>query len=103
MQSIRIGAFDQHPLFRVGLVKVLEADTRMKVVAEAGSAMEALRLCTELTPDVVVLDANLLENAVDVARSIAELPGVKVLVLSSYLDAKKAATAFTIGARGYRV
>ena len=100
MEHIRIGVFDQSPLLRAGIVKVLEADTLVEVVAEAGSAMEALRLSTELTPDVVVLCANLLAEA-DVARTIAALPGVKLLILSSYLNEKKATAAFTSGARGY--
>ena len=74
MDRIRIGAFDEKPLFLAGLIHVLTAEPGMQVVAEGGSASEALRLSSELSPDVVILDANLLDEGLS---SIAALSAAK--------------------------
>jgi two-component system, NarL family, nitrate/nitrite response regulator NarL len=102
MGRIRIAAFDQIPLFRAGIVQVLNAEPGMEVVAEGSSISEALRLGTEALPDVIILDANLLEAGAVAARSITALRArAKILLLTFRVDEEQAHTAFAAGVQGY--
>ncbi|HEY1402210.1 MAG TPA: response regulator transcription factor, partial [Terriglobales bacterium] len=55
-RSIRIVIADDHPIFRDGLRRLLEAEPDMKVVGEACDGREAVKLATEIKPDILLLD-----------------------------------------------
>ena len=53
---IRVAVADDHPLFREGIRKALTLGPDLQLVAEASDGEQALRICTEHRPDVLVLD-----------------------------------------------
>ncbi len=53
---IRIVIADDHPIFRDGLRRLLESEGDMKVVGEACDGHEAVKLATEIKPDILLLD-----------------------------------------------
>lgn len=103
MDAIRVLIVDDHPLVRAGLRKLLEAEADMQIVGEAGDAMEGLRRCRELDPDVVVLDIAMprmggLEAIGLFKQAVA---GLKVVILSMYGEESLAYSALQAGAHGY--
>ncbi len=75
----------------------------MEVIGEAGNGHEAVRLATEIKPDVVVMDVNMPDlNGIEATRQLMkELPGVKVIALSMYSDKRFVAGMLKAGAAGY--
>src|SRR5271154_273094 len=55
-QPIRIVIADDHPIFRDGLRRLLESEGDMKVVGEACDGLEAVKLATQIKPDILLLD-----------------------------------------------
>ncbi|MBC8274648.1 MAG: response regulator transcription factor [Chloroflexi bacterium] len=51
---------DDHPLLRQALRSLLKKEDDFEIVAEAGDGEEATRLATELRPDVVIMDLNII-------------------------------------------
>jgi len=100
---LRVLLVDDHVLVRHGLRSVLESSGRVEVVGEAGTGREALRLLTQESPDVVLLDLRLGdEDGIEVARACREAdPGVKVLVVSAHGSSTQLRTALAAGADGY--
>jgi len=94
---------DDHTLFRRGLKALLQQDQRLKVVAEAGDASEALRLVAQHRPQVVLLDNHLPGvRGVEAIGSIKQAaPGVRVLMLTVSENAEDLAAALQAGADGY--
>ena len=69
--AIRVFVLDDHELVRTGLRTLLEAESDMEVVGEAGTAEEGLQLIRELEPDVAILDVRLPDgNGIEVCREI---------------------------------
>jgi NarL family two-component system response regulator LiaR len=79
---------DDHPLLREALHRALDVEEDMKVVAEAGDGEEAVRLASELEPDVVVMDIVMPKlNGIEATRKIKELvPDTAILILTAYDD-----------------
>jgi DNA-binding NarL/FixJ family response regulator len=103
MEKIKVLLADDHTVVRQGLRVLLEAETDMTVVGEADTGRQALRLAIKLAPDVVVMDVAMpLLNGLEATRQILkELPGIRVLVLSSYSDDEYVRQVAEAGAAGY--
>ena len=99
MGRIRIAVFEQMPLFRAGIILVLNAETGMEVVAEGNAIPGGVGVSA--AADVVIVDANLLEGHLSPARSLAALCSrSKVVLLALSADGESIRDAFAAGVRG---
>lgn len=103
MMTIALMLVDDHPLVRDGLRVRLESVPGFNVVAEAGSADEALAAAQARPPDLVLMDIGMKGvNGIEATRRlIAALPKLRVLVLSMYDNAEYVREALAAGACGY--
>ncbi len=103
MDSIKILIVDDHPLFRQGLVDVLEMDERLHVVAQAADGDSAVEMALEHRPDTILMDVNLPNaNGLQVTRRIlGALPDTKIIILTGYDDAEQVFHALRLGATAY--
>jgi len=94
---------DDHPLVRQGLRAVFEANSEITVVAEAEDGTDAVRLCVEHRPDVVLMDLQMPGlHGIDATRQVrAAAPETAVLVLTMYDDDDTVFAAVSAGASGY--
>lgn len=100
---LRILVVEDHPLFRKGVVALLDAVPDVEVVGAAGSGEEAVERASALHPDVVLMDLQLPGmSGIEATRAIvAADDAVKVLVLSLFEDDDSVFLALRAGARGY--
>ena len=100
---IRIVIVDDHAVVRSGLRLLLEAESDLDVVAEAGDAREAVLTVRAEKPDVVLLDVTMPgESGIEaLPKLLHEAPEAKVLVLSMQDDPRYVREAFAAGASGY--
>src|SRR3954454_19825583 len=101
--KIAILLIDDFPLLNQGLAAALETDPAMTVVGQAESGEEGLRLARELRPDVVVLDLTMpgMGGMTVLERLRAEVPDVKVLIMTASEKAQPLLDAVAAGAAGY--
>lgn len=94
---------DDHPVVRKGTRELLEGESDMQVLGEAGSGEEALAQARALAPDVILMDVSMPGmNGIEATKAIkAEQPGVGVLVLTSYDDDAYVFALLEAGAAGY--
>jgi len=102
-KKITVLLVDDHSLVRRGFRRMLEDESDMRVVGEAGNGEEAIQLAKELHPRVVVMDCALPGmNGLDATREIIdELPQTAVLMLSMHSENTWVRQAIEAGARGY--
>ncbi|HEY1090415.1 MAG TPA: response regulator transcription factor [Burkholderiaceae bacterium] len=100
---IRILLVDDHPMVREGLRARLSSAPRLRVVGEAGDAVQALLRLTDCTPDVVLQDVGLKDgNGIDLVQAMLALqPTLRVLMFSMYDNPEYVQRALQAGARGY--
>ena len=100
---IRIVIADDHPLFREGVFHSLASEPDLAVVGQADSGEEALRLATDLVPDIVLLDIGMpgWGGLATVERLSQACPATKVVMLTVFDDEDRLLAAFKAGARGY--
>ncbi len=100
---IRILIVDDHGMVRFGLLGYLQSTPGLTVVGEAATAEEALELLETLEIDVVLMDLALPRmSGADATRLIIQRhPGIRVLVLTSFLDDDHILPAIRAGAAGY--
>ncbi|KNY07993.1 response regulator [Microbacterium sp. GCS4] len=100
---IRVIVADDHPIVRSGIVGLLDLDPGLEVIAEAGDGAEAVALAAKLRPDVVLMDLRMpgVSGIEATARLTAQLPSVRVLVLTTYETDDDILGAIEAGASGY--
>jgi DNA-binding NarL/FixJ family response regulator len=96
---------DDHPLVRQGMRAVLETVAGVEILGEASDGVEAIRLCVETQPDVVLMDLQMPElDGIAATRQIrTRSPGTAVLVLTMYDDDTMVFEAVAAGAIGYLI
>jgi DNA-binding NarL/FixJ family response regulator len=94
---------DDHALLRSGMRAMLEAEPDLEVVGEAENGREAVELCRELLPDLVLMDLSMPEmDGIEATRAIkAKYPKTSVLVLTAHANQEMLLEAIRAGAAGY--
>jgi NarL family two-component system response regulator LiaR len=103
--KIRILLADDHPLLRQALRTVLENQPDFVVVGEAGDGVEAIRLTSELSPRVIIMDIGMPRmDGLEATRKIKlSNPNIAVLVLTVHTDEQYVIEILKAGAAGYLV
>ncbi len=105
MEMIRILIVDDHAMLRAGLKLLIEGQSDMRVVGEAGDLRSAIQVAQEKTPDVIVLDLSMPGGSgiAGVERLRSTVPDARILVLTMHDDPAYVRSAVAMGASGYVV
>ena len=100
---IRILIVDDHALLREGIAALVNAESDMKLVAEASNGQEAIEKFRSNRPDVTLMDLQMpVLNGIDAIIGIRnEFPSARIIVLTTYRGDVQALRALKAGARGY--
>ena len=103
MNKIKILLADDHAVLRAGLEMLLNSEPDMIVVGQAENGLDALRLCEELKPDVLLLDISMpgLNGPAVLKILKSRKSDIKVLVMSMHDDASYLHEMLAAGASGY--
>jgi two-component system nitrate/nitrite response regulator NarL len=103
MDPIRVLLVDDHILFRKGLISLISTRDDIEIVGECGDGAEAVDRARELMPEVVLMDIRMPGlSGIDATRQItAEMPHVKVVMLTVSEEDGDLFEAIRSGARGY--
>jgi two-component system response regulator NreC len=105
MDKIKIVIADDHAVFRSGLAVLLNSQPDLEVIGEAASGEEAIRVCQQLNPHVILLDLNM--NGMGGLAAInllkEQTPKIKVLVLTMHDDEGYVRSVLQAGGSGYIV
>ena len=103
-QPVRILLADDHPIFRDGLRRLLEAEPDLKVVGEACDGSEAVKMARQLKPDILRLDLAMPRMpGLEALRELSAGPvsnSVRVILLTAAAEKKQIVEALQLGARG---
>lgn len=102
-RKLRIYLADDHSVVREGLRLLVNAQSDMEVIGEAGDGETAWRDARELQPDILVMDISMpnLNGLHATERLKATCPDIKVVVLSAYSDAAHVRQLLASGAKSY--
>ena len=99
----RIIIADDHRILRDGIAAQLGVEGRYDVVAQAADGLEAVALCKQYHPDVIIMDLGMPQlNGIEATRQVIEVcGGTKVLALSMHSEQRYVADALQAGVAGY--
>jgi NarL family two-component system response regulator LiaR len=102
-QTIRVLLVDDHNVVRSGLATFLRAYEDLELVGEARNGLEAVRLCHEKVPDVILMDLMMPEmDGIAATRAIlAECPETKIVAMTSFEDEALVQGVLAAGAISY--
>jgi len=103
VSKIRIMLADDHGIVRKGLRFLLERQSEMEVVGEAGNGREAVKMAEQLRPDVIIMDIAMPQlNGIEATAQIVKRnPEVGIIILSMHSDEGYLMRTLTAGAKGY--
>ncbi len=103
MEKISVVLADDHVLVRKGIKAMLESDTEIDVVGEAGNGLEALEVAGALKPNILILDIRMPEmNGLEAAAKLQSFaPSTKSVILSMHDSEEYVLQALDSGAFGY--
>ncbi|HEX7057096.1 MAG TPA: response regulator transcription factor [Bacilli bacterium] len=107
MDTIKIMIVDDHDMVRLGLRSYLAIEPTIRIVAEADNGRNALDVLAALTkddlPDIILLDLMMPEmDGVETTKRIVErYPGIRIMILTSFLEDDKVVKAIEAGAVSY--
>jgi DNA-binding NarL/FixJ family response regulator len=103
MTPIRVLLADDHVLFRRGVASLLATDRDFEVVGEAADGQQALGMARELMPDVILMDISMpVMGGLEATRRIkAEMPYVRIVILTASDGERNLFDAVKSGAQGY--
>lgn len=101
-RNIRIVVADDHPVIRIGVRNMLQAEPGLEVVGECNDGDEAITQTLELLPDILLLDVYMPRlPGIEAMRAIMNgSPSVKIILLTSTISTQQVIEALQIGARG---
>jgi len=102
-EPIRILIADDHDVVRDGLRLILESEDDFAVVGEAANGAEAVRLCGELQPQVVLMDLRMpgMDGLTAIRHIRQQQPGINVVILTTYNEDALMIDGLRSGARSY--
>src|SRR5512140_964404 len=100
---IRVMLVDDHAVVRSGLAAFLLAFDDLELVGEAGGGQEAVRLCMQVEPDVILMDLVMpgMDGAATTRAVRERCPAVRVIALTSFKEEELVQAALQAGAIGY--
>jgi two-component system, NarL family, response regulator DegU len=100
--TIRLMLVDDHSVLRQGMRRTFEEEG-YEVVAEANDGNEAIRLASQFTPDVIVMDVSMpgMDGVEATRRIIAANPSQRIVMLTMHIDHAVMSDALKAGAIGY--
>lgn len=102
-KPVRVMIVDDHPMVRRGLVAFLKVNSDLQFVGEAGDGQEAVRLCDQFQPDVILMDLVMpaMSGALATRAIRAKCPQVQVIALTSFQEKELVREALEAGAISY--
>ncbi len=102
-EPIRILVADDHLIIRQGLRLILETQEGFEMVGEAADGEEAINLCKELKPDVVLMDLRMpgMDGLTAIERLRAKQPEIAVVILTTFNEDDLMMRGLQMGAKGY--
>jgi len=103
LKKIKILIADDHAFVRESTRHILEQESDLEVIGEAGDGEETVRLATTFKPDVAIIDIAMPKlDGIEATKQIKTLcPGISVLILSAYDDDQFVFSLLEAGAAGY--
>jgi DNA-binding NarL/FixJ family response regulator len=101
--TIKVAIADDEPVFRLGVVKLLEGESDLSLVGEANNGMEAMLLLERHEPDVLLLDMQMpVMSGIEVLSEAGKRKQVqtRIIVMMTTAERDKAVRAVRLGARG---
>ncbi len=103
IQLIKVLLVDDHELIRIGIKRLLQDVNGIKVVGEASTGEEAIRIAKELIPEVVLMDVQMpgIGGLEATRKMIRHNPDIKILALTVFDDEPYPSRLLQAGAAGY--
>lgn len=103
MEKIKLVIADDHHIFRKGILSIVSEDTGIEVTGEASNGDDALRLITEINPDIAILDIDMPGlSGLDVARKVkTQKLATKIVILTIHKDKEYFDEALELDIKAY--